>query len=66
MDSKIFDRLQSSNPEDRKLGIKALVSSGEKEAIRYLTGIYHKDEDPKVRDMALKASRHIQNQLRKH
>jgi hypothetical protein len=62
MDNSILNDLNSVDPEIRKRGIKALVKSGDANAMRYLASLYKKDPDPDVRDLALKGGKHLQQQ----
>lgn len=55
--------LQSSDVNQRKQAIIALGKSGDKLALSPLAKIYRTDPDPALRELALKAGRHIQKQL---
>lgn len=58
-DPLIFKALRSSDPEERKKGVKALARTGEREALRYLATIYKEDPDPGVRQLALEGGKHV-------
>lgn len=62
-DPLIFKSLRSSDPEERKKGIKALARTGEREALRYLATIYKEDPDPEVRQLALDGGKHVKRLL---
>lgn len=59
----IFKSLKSSDPEDRKKGVKALARTGEREALRYLATIYKEDPDPEVRQLALDGGKHVKRMM---
>lgn len=63
LDPKIFEYLKKSDPEERKKAVKALAQTEDKSAIPVLAKIYEKDPDADVREMALRAGRHIKKQL---
>ena len=65
MDNSILNDLSSVDPEIRKRGIKALVKSGDADAMRYLASLYKKDPDPDVRELALKGGKYLQQQANK-
>lgn len=58
-DPLIFKSLRSSNPDERKKGVKALARTGKREALRYLATIYKEDPDPDVRQLALDGGKHV-------
>lgn len=62
-DPRIFKLLKSTDPEERKDGVRALARTGEREALRYLATIYKEDADPGVRELALQAGQHIKKSL---
>ena len=59
MDPRILEALKSRDPEERKKGVRALGQMLTGEALRYLATIYKKDPDPGVRELAVKAGRHV-------
>lgn len=63
MDAKIFELLKNKDPEERKKGVRALAQSENREAIPILAKIYTQDPDEEVREMALRAGRHVKKQL---
>lgn len=58
-DPIIFQSLRSTDPEERKKGVKALARTGNREALRYLATVYTQDPDPSVRQLALYGGKHI-------
>ncbi|MEM9955519.1 MAG: HEAT repeat domain-containing protein [Chloroflexota bacterium] len=62
-DPRIFKSLRSSDPEERKKGVRALAQTGEREAFRYLATVYKQDPDPEVRQLALDAGKHVKKML---
>ena len=52
-------QLQSENPRDRVEAIKAIANSGDRANLPYLKGIVENDPDPRLRDYARKAARHL-------
>lgn len=62
-DPRIFKSLRSSDPEERKKGVRALAQTGEREAMRYLATIYKQDPDASVRQLALDAGKHVKRIL---
>jgi hypothetical protein len=59
MDPRIVEALKSRDPEERKKGVRALGQLLSSEALRYLATIYKQDPDPGVRELAVKAGRHV-------
>lgn len=59
MDPRILQALKSRDPEERKKAVKALAQIHTQEALRYLATIYKTDPDPDVRELAIKAGRHV-------
>jgi tetratricopeptide (TPR) repeat protein len=62
MDPRIVEALKSRDPEERKKAVRALAQTHTAESLRYLATIYKKDPDPGVRDLAIKAGRHIKKE----
>ncbi|MDQ7027852.1 MAG: HEAT repeat domain-containing protein [Anaerolineae bacterium] len=59
LDSRIVEALKSQDPEERKKAVRALGQTTSSEALRYLATIYKKDPDEGVRNLAIKAGRHV-------
>jgi hypothetical protein len=59
MDPRIIEALKSRDPEERKKAVRALAQTHTTESLRYLATIYKKDPDASVRELAIKAGRHI-------
>jgi hypothetical protein len=59
MDPRIVEALKSRDPEERKKGVRALGQLLSSEALRYLATIYKQDPDAGVRELAVKAGRHV-------
>ena len=59
MDPRIIEALKSRDPEERKKAVRALAQTQTTESLRYLATIYKKDPDASVRELAIKAGRHI-------
>ena len=51
--------LQSEDPRDRVKAVKAIANSGDRANLPYLKGIVENDPDPRLRDYARKAARHL-------
>jgi hypothetical protein len=62
MDTKITQLLNSSDVQDRKKAVRLLAQTGTQEALRVLAGVYKNDPDPEVKQLALKAGKHIKTQ----
>jgi predicted esterase len=62
IDSQMVVQLGSDDPEQRKAAIVALARSADAEALPLLVKIYRNDSDPALRELALKAGRHIKAQ----
>src|SRR5258708_5964982 len=62
-EAAVFDRyiqqLSSQDVETRRLAIIALGNSADQRAMAALANVYKTDPDPELRDLALKAGRHI-------
>jgi hypothetical protein len=58
----LFRQLRSSNPADRQKAIVALANTRDPAAIRPLADVYRTDPDPRIRELALKAGRYLQQQ----
>ncbi|GAB4574902.1 MAG: hypothetical protein Kow0077_23780 [Anaerolineae bacterium] len=63
MSPSIQQRLQDSDPNVRRKAIIALGKSGDKRALPLLAKAYRTDPDPALRNLALKAGRHLRQQL---
>jgi hypothetical protein len=59
MDPRIVEALKSRDPEERKKGVRALGQMLSSEALRYLATIFKSDPDQGVRELAVKAGRHV-------
>ena len=59
MDPRIIEALKSRDPEERKKAVRALAQTHTTESLRYLATIFKKDPDASVRELAIKAGRHI-------
>jgi len=59
MSQSIRERLSSSDPAVRQKAIIALGRSGNPKALPLLHQVYDSDPDPALRDLALRAARHI-------
>lgn len=59
LDPRIVEALKSRDPEERKKAVRALGQTTSTEALRYLATIYKKDPDVGVRNLAIKAGRHV-------
>lgn len=55
--------LQSQDVEKRKQAIVALGKSGNRAALKPLSQVYKTDSDPTLRELALKAGKHLQKSL---
>src|SRR5437868_258851 len=62
IDSQMVAQLDSDDPEQRKAAIVALARSADAESLPLLVKIYRNDPDPTLRELALKAGRHIKAQ----
>lgn len=47
-----LDSLDDPDPEVRKQAVKAIVNSGDEDAMTYLAKVYRTDSDPEVKEMA--------------
>ncbi|NPV68792.1 MAG: hypothetical protein HPY64_16790 [Anaerolineae bacterium] len=64
MSQSIRDRLNSSDPAVRREAIIALGRSKNPRALPLLRQVYDSDPDPALRDLALRAARHIRQSAR--
>src|SRR5688572_21145837 len=55
--------LQSDNPQKRRQAIVALGKSGDPHALKPLADAYKNESDPQLRELALKAGRHLRKEL---
>jgi len=57
------DQLQSDDPKVRAQAVKELALSGKEENLLYLRSLVENDPDPRVREYAKKAARHLYSSL---
>ncbi len=62
MSSSYIDQLKSPDPDERKQAILALGRLKDPAALKPLAEVYRSDPDPALRELALKAGRHIRLQ----
>src|SRR5687768_8648079 len=55
--------LKSDDPQKRRQAIVALGKSGDQRALKPLAETYKNDSDPQLRELALKAGRHLRKEL---
>ncbi len=63
MINRYVQQLKSSDPARRREAIIALGKSGDQAALSPLADVYRGDPDPALRDLALRAGRHLRSQL---
>lgn len=63
MDATLLRMLDSPNPAERKQAIKKLAQSGDPEALKYLNALYKTENDPEIKDLAIKAGKYLRQQL---
>lgn len=59
LDQDLIDMLDSDDPDDRLFAVKAMAKSKDPEYLQYLAIVYRTDNDPDVKEMALKAGKYI-------
>jgi len=59
LDQDLVDMLDSDDADDRLFAVKAMAKSRDPEYLQYLAIVYRTDDDPDVKDMALKAGKYI-------
>lgn len=65
VDTRILKQIKHSDPQQRRKAIIALADSRDMAAIKPLEEIAQGDPEPKLRDLALKAQKHLKEQMEK-
>ncbi len=63
IDARTRKLLKSSDPKERRQAIVALAESRDPDALKPLAEIAQTDENPKLRDLAVRAQKHLDEQL---
>lgn len=59
IDRDLVEMLDSADPEDRIFAVKAMAKSKDPEYLEYLAIVYKTDDNPQVKQLALKAGKYI-------